>query len=99
MIAEIAGRLAEPRPEGPQRSVARPVVVELGPESNPQLITGAHESGLHRAPRDVEDLGDRGGVELLPVVQLDHQLQLDGQVPELLEHAIVTQAIADDLAG
>lgn len=90
--------LAEARPEVPQRSVARRVVDELGPEAQAQLIAGAHQSGLHGAPRDVEDLGDRRGVELLPVVQLDHELQLDGQLSELREDAIVTEAIADHLA-
>lgn len=93
----IVGGIAEARPEDLQRSIAR-CVIELGPEARTQLIAGAHQSGLHGAPGDVEDLGDRRGVELLPVVQLDHQLQLDGEVTELLEHAIVTSTIADYLA-
>src|SRR5256885_16697715 len=52
-----------------QRIVA--VIVERGPQQVAQRLAGAGQPDAQRAGAGLEDLGERGDVEVVPVAQLE----------------------------
>ncbi|MFO0635545.1 MAG: hypothetical protein U0168_22105 [Nannocystaceae bacterium] len=55
-------------------------------ELHAERLAGPTQAALDRALRQLGQLGDLGGRLLFPVVQLDHDLQVDRQSPQRLAH-------------